>query len=116
VSWTTPSGEEAFVHLELRMSTFFGYSNSDETVDELDSLRYLGTQCHGIMWPATDHATLADWPIAPPLIAGKVPPPPPTKQLHTNSRVFLSCSKTHQIHFPLTPENPGASIPTYAIV
>jgi len=74
VSWTTPSGEEAFVHLELRMSTFFGYNNSDATVDDLACLRYLGTQCHGIIWPASDRATLVDWPIAPPIIAGKVSP------------------------------------------
>ena len=60
------------MHLELRMSTFFGYGCGEEQVQEMHALRYLGTQCHGIMWPAADHATLADWPIAPPMIAGKV--------------------------------------------
>ena len=62
------------MHLELRMSTFFGYgkASGEEQVQEMHALRYLGTQCHGIMWPAADHATLADWPIAPPMIAGKV--------------------------------------------
>ena len=62
------------MHLELRMSTFFGYgkASGEEQVQEMHALRYLGTQCHGIMWPAADHATLADWPVAPPMIAGKV--------------------------------------------
>ena len=75
VSWTTPTGEVASVNLELRMSTFFGYGKKDEQEDdwqEMQGLRYLGTQCHGIMWPSAGEATLPDWPVAPPIIAGKV--------------------------------------------
>ena len=68
----TPNGEEALVHLELRMSTFFGYNNSGDVASELAKLRYLGSQCHGIMWPAAEMATLPDWPVAPPIVAGKV--------------------------------------------
>lgn len=68
----TPNGEEALVHLELRMSTFFGYNNSGDVASELSKLRYLGSQCHGIMWPAAEMATLPDWPVAPPMVAGKV--------------------------------------------
>ena len=68
----TPNGEQALVHLELRMSTFFGYNNSGDVASELAKLRYLGSQCHGIMWPAAEMATLPDWPVAPPIVAGKV--------------------------------------------
>lgn len=74
MTWTTPSGEEASVHLELRLSTFFGYGKAAgrELDVEMQGLRYLGTQAHGIMWPAAEAATLSDWPVAPPMVSGKV--------------------------------------------
>lgn len=71
VRWVTPAGDEALVHLELRMSSFFGYNSTSDVAATLDTLQYLGAQCHGIMWPA-EHATLPDWPVAPPIVAGKV--------------------------------------------
>lgn len=66
----TPTGHEASVHVQLRFSAFFGYGSDTEA--EMRSLSYLGPQCHGNVWPATDHANVADWPIAPPMVSGKV--------------------------------------------
>ena len=60
---TCPNGSKVPVNLELQMSSFSGYEGETST--------YLGTQCHGVMWPET--AVLpAAWPICPPTVAGKV--------------------------------------------
>lgn len=51
--------------LELQLSSFFGYGKSDD-----DS--YLGLQAHGVLWAANPSDTPVNWPIAPPIVAGKV--------------------------------------------
>ena len=51
------------MNLELQMSSFSGYEGETST--------YLGTQCHGVMWPETASLPAA-WPICPPTVAGKV--------------------------------------------
>ena len=33
---------------------------------------YLGLQCHGILWPVQDADLPHYWPIAPPIVSGKV--------------------------------------------
>ena len=59
-----PSGAAVPVNLEMQMSSFAGYEAAETSA-------YLGTQCHGVMWP--EAASLpAAWPIAPPVISGKV--------------------------------------------
>lgn len=51
------------MNLELQMSSFSGYENEETST-------YLGTQCHGVMWP--EAASLpAAWPICPPIVSGK---------------------------------------------
>ena len=52
------------VNLELQMSSFAGYDNAETST-------YLGTQCHGVMWPETAQLPAA-WPICPPTVSGKV--------------------------------------------
>jgi hypothetical protein len=52
------------VTLELQFSSFSGYDSSETSA-------YLGTQCHGVIWPETT-ALPAAWPIAPPIVSGKV--------------------------------------------
>lgn len=52
------------VNLELQFSSFSGYDSSETSA-------YLGTQCHGVIWPETA-ALPAAWPIAPPMVSGKV--------------------------------------------
>ncbi len=54
--------------LELQLSSFFGYGKSDD-----DS--YLGLQAHGVLWAANPSDTPVNWPIAPPIVAGKVSTP-----------------------------------------
>lgn len=73
------------------MSTFFGYGKTagKDLDTEMQSLRYLGTQAHGIMWPAADHATLPNWPIAPPMIAGKVRCSNPVRFLGRSAAVCI---------------------------
>ena len=51
------------VNLELQMSSFSGYENEETST-------YLGTQCHGVMWPETASLPAA-WPICPPIVSGK---------------------------------------------
>lgn len=46
------------------MSSFAGY-------DSTETSTYLGTQCHGVMWPETAQLPAA-WPICPPIVSGKV--------------------------------------------
>lgn len=74
VYWTTPVGDSVLVDLSVKFGTFFGYSKpteADEETADVGSQSYLGTQCHGVMWPA--EADLPHgWPVAPPIIAGKV--------------------------------------------
>ncbi len=60
---TCPNGSKVPVNLELQMSSFSGYEGETST--------YLGTQCHGVMWPETASLPAA-WPICPPTVAGKV--------------------------------------------
>eukprot|EP00884_Botryococcus_braunii_P008997 jgi/Botrbrau1/18099/Bobra.0687s0001.1 len=67
VDWQTPSGAIAKVNLELQMGSFFGYGN-----DHSSDGSYFGIQCHGVLWPAATATLPSQWPIAPPLIAGKV--------------------------------------------
>ena len=45
------------------MSSFSGYENEETST-------YLGTQCHGVMWPETASLPAA-WPICPPIVSGK---------------------------------------------
>lgn len=46
------------------MSSFAGYESAETST-------YLGTQCHGVMWPETASLPAA-WPICPPIVSGKV--------------------------------------------
>lgn len=68
-----PSGAVVPVNLELQMSSFAGYDNSETST-------YLGTQCHGVMWPETASLPAA-WPICPPIVSGKVLPSPPRAEM-----------------------------------
>ena len=65
IEWETPTGKSAQVMVELQLSAFFGYGKSEE-----DS--YLGLQAHGVLWVANPSEAPINWPIAPPIIAGKV--------------------------------------------
>ena len=65
IDWETPSGKKAQVNLELQLSAFTGYGKADEDA-------YLGLQAHGILWVADPTQTPVNWPIAPPIVAGKV--------------------------------------------
>ena len=66
IEWETPGGEKAQVNLQLQFSAFFGYGQVDAEPG------YLGLQCHGILWPVMDSDLPHYWPIAPPVISGKV--------------------------------------------
>ena len=66
IEWETPSGQTAQVNLQLQFSAFFGYGQADAEPG------YLGLQCHGILWPVMDSELPHYWPIAPPVISGKV--------------------------------------------
>ncbi len=70
IEWETPTGKCAQVMVELQLSAFFGYGKSEE-----DS--YLGLQAHGVLWVANPSEAPINWPIAPPIIAGKVACPAP---------------------------------------
>ena len=60
------------VDLSLKFGTFFGYSRpSEDEFADVGSQSYLGTQCHGVMWPAESDLPHG-WPVAPPILAGKV--------------------------------------------
>ena len=54
------------MNLQLQFSAFFGYGDADRQPG------YLGLQCHGILWPVMDSELPHYWPIAPPVISGKV--------------------------------------------
>lgn len=56
------------MNLELQLSAFTGYCKGDE-----DS--YLGLQAHGVLWAADPTQAPVNWPIAPPIVAGKVRSP-----------------------------------------
>ena len=76
VVWETPTGKEVMVNLSLNFGTFFGYTQEDgEEITAVDSASqsYLGTECHGVMWTA-DTELPHGWPVAPPIVAGKVLP------------------------------------------
>lgn len=64
VVFDCPTGAAVPVNLELQISSFSGYESAETST-------YLGTQCHGVMWPETP-ALPAAWPIAPPIVSGKV--------------------------------------------
>ena len=64
--WTTPTGAVVDVKLELQLSAFFGYGARDGAPS------YYGLQCHGVLWPADAAAAPTEWPVAPPLVSGKV--------------------------------------------
>jgi hypothetical protein len=66
IEWETPSGQVAKVNLQLQFSSFFGYGQGETDVG------YLGLQCHGCLWPVTDSDLPHYWPIAPPIVSGKV--------------------------------------------
>ncbi len=68
LDWETPTGKTAKVNLELQLSAFFGYGKNDT-----DS--YLGLQAHGVLWVADPTQAPVNWPIAPPIVAGKVGAP-----------------------------------------
>ena len=65
IEWETPTGKPAMVSLELQLSAFFGYGKAAEDA-------YLGLQCHGVLWPAVTAEAPIHWPIAPPIVSGKV--------------------------------------------
>ena len=70
----TPTGREVKVSLSLNFGTFFGYAQEEaEEITTLDTVSqsYLGTECHGVMWTADTDLPLG-WPVAPPIVAGKV--------------------------------------------
>ncbi len=74
VVWTTPTGKEVKVNLSLNFGTFFGYTQEDGkeiTTADNASQSYLGTECHGVMWTAGTELPHG-WPVAPPIVAGKV--------------------------------------------
>jgi hypothetical protein len=66
IEWETPTGKPAMVNMELQLSAFFGYGKAAEDA-------YLGLQCHGVLWPAVTAEAPVHWPIAPPIVSGKVP-------------------------------------------
>jgi hypothetical protein len=66
VAWATPDGATVPVRLELQLASFFGYGSRDAAPS------YYGLQCHGVLWPADAGSAPAAWPIAPPLVSGKV--------------------------------------------
>ena len=66
VVFDCPSGAAVPVNLELQMASFAGYEAGEAST-------YLGTQCHGVMWPETASLPQA-WPISPPVVSGKVCP------------------------------------------
>ncbi|KAK9904020.1 hypothetical protein WJX75_002682 [Coccomyxa subellipsoidea] len=66
IEWETPSGQMARVNLQLQFSSFFGYVGADT------DMGYLGPQCHGCLWPVNDADLPHYWPIAPPIVSGKV--------------------------------------------
>jgi hypothetical protein len=88
VPWTTPTGSIVLVDLALKFGTFFGYTK--ETRDSLAATEvggqsYLGTQCHGVMW-AAELDLPHGWPVAPPIVAGKV------RETPFDMRLILSIS------------------------
>jgi hypothetical protein len=66
IEWETPSGQMARVNLQMQFSSFFGYVEADT------DMGYLGPQCHGCLWPVNDADLPHYWPIAPPIVSGKV--------------------------------------------
>ena len=86
IQWDTPDGGRALVNLEVQFSSFFGYGKAMASTttttaattegttpsSESSSNAYLGLQCHGILWPAPGAESPALWPVAPPLVSGKV--------------------------------------------
>ena len=79
IQWDTPDGGRALVNLEVQFSSFFGYGKAAATstiaateTPAAEGNAYLGLQCHGILWPAPGAESPALWPIAPPLVSGKV--------------------------------------------
>ena len=56
------------MNLELQLSAFTGYGKGDEE-------SYLGLQAHGVLWAADPTQAPVNWPIAPPIVAGKVRSP-----------------------------------------
>lgn len=66
VEWETPDGQLAKVNLQLQMSAFSGYGKKEEPN------AYLGLQTHGVLWPSDMNNVPTMWPIAPPIVAGKV--------------------------------------------
>jgi len=67
-----PNGASVPCNLELQMSSFAGYESAETST-------YLGTQCHGVMWPETANLPAA-WPICPPIVSGKVSCPAHCRQ------------------------------------
>jgi hypothetical protein len=65
VDWETPTGKAAPVHIELQLSAHFGYGKAEEDC-------YLGLQAHGVLWAASLADAPTNWPIAPPIVSGKV--------------------------------------------
>jgi len=91
IEWETPTGKPAMVNMELQLSAFFGYGKAAEDA-------YLGLQCHGVLWPAVTAEAPVHWPIAPPIVSGKVPHAHPpcsgceVKAVAGYWREFLACS------------------------
>ena len=79
IQWDTPDGARALVNLEVQFSSFFGYGKAAASASATEGAAaaeganaYLGLQCHGILWPAPGAEAPSLWPVAPPLVSGKV--------------------------------------------
>ena len=79
IQWDTPDGGRALVNLEVQFSSFFGYGKAAASASATEGAAaaeganaYLGLQCHGILWPAPGAEAPSLWPVAPPLVSGKV--------------------------------------------
>jgi hypothetical protein len=60
----------AKVNLQLQFGAFFGYGGCAEAAEK--PAGYMGLQCHGILWPVADCDLPTYWPVAPPIVSGKV--------------------------------------------
>ena len=101
IEWDTPDGGKALVNLEVQFSAFFGYGVKEAAG------AYLGLQCHGVLWPAAGADKPAFWPVAPPLVSGKVNIAGRSAAVSPGAAdslaAFVGCYATHVL-----PREPGA--------
>ena len=66
-----PAGDTLQVGFTLHFSAFFGYD--EEVYPDIGSLEsYIGTECHGSVFPFSENDRTLDWPLGEGLLAGKV--------------------------------------------